>query len=59
MLTWVREDEVTIKYCARVPFASKFWGICDLGKAGKYFLWSITKVEKSGYWAGSAKIFLG
>lgn len=59
MLTQVREDEVTIKYCARAPFSSKFWGMCDLGKAGKYFLWPITKVEKSGYWAGSAKIFLG
>lgn len=37
MLTQVREDEVTINYCARAPFTSKFWGMCDLGKGREIF----------------------
>lgn len=34
----VRGEEVTIKYCARAPFASKFWRLWDLGKVRKYFM---------------------
>lgn len=59
MLTQVREDEVTIKSRARAHFASRFWGVWDLGKARKYFLKPVIKVVNSEYWAGSAKIFLG
>lgn len=38
MLTQVRGEEVTIKYRARAHFASKFWGLGDLGKVRKYFM---------------------
>lgn len=59
MLTQVRGEEVTIKYGARAHSASKFWGVWGFGKLQIYFLQPVIKVVKSGYWAGSAKIFLG
>lgn len=58
MLTQVRGEEVTIKYRAKAPFASKFWGLWDLGKVKKYFTEPVIKVVKSRSWAASAKIFL-
>lgn len=57
MLTQVREDEVTIKYCAKAHFANTCREYWDLGKARKYFLQPVTKLANTGYWVGSAKIF--
>lgn len=59
MLTQVRGEEVTIKYGVRAHSASKFWGVWDFWKVRKDFSQPVIKVVESGYWAGSAKIFLG